>query len=292
MKYDFAVCDKKWQDRWEAEHAFEAKDDHTLPKFYGLIEFPYPSGAGLHVGHIKAFISMEVLSRKRRMQGYNVLFPIGFDAFGLNTENYAIKTKTHPRIVTDRNIANFTRQLKSVGYSFDWSRAVDTTDPDYYKWTQWIFLKMFEHGLVFRDRTLVNYCPVIIGSPFIKCSITVWLPLPASRVFGSIILSGPPSSLQFLYFPVYMPRSCSDVSPFTGLFSFTMKTNPSRPIGKSSSSAPTEAAYARCSFDGAAQNAMSTSPSATALYARSVLRNCTALSSENAPSSKMTLPSG
>ena len=159
MKSDFAVCDKKWQDRWEAAHAFEAKDDHTLPKFYGLIEFPYPSGAGLHVGHIKAFISMEVLSRKRRMQGYNVLFPIGFDAFGLNTENYAIKTKTHPRIVTDRNIANFTRQLKSVGYSFDWSRVVDTTDPDYYKWTQWIFLKMFEHGLVFRDKTLVNYCP-------------------------------------------------------------------------------------------------------------------------------------
>ncbi len=159
MKYDFTVGDKKWQDRWEAEHAFEAKDDHTLPKFYGLIEFPYPSGAGLHVGHIKAFISMEVLSRKRRMQGYNVLFPIGFDAFGLNTENYAIKTKTHPRIVTDRNIANFTRQLKSVGYSFDWSRVVDTTDEDYYKWTQWIFLKMFEHGLVFRDKTLVNYCP-------------------------------------------------------------------------------------------------------------------------------------
>ncbi len=159
MKYDFTVNDKKWQDRWEAAHIFEAKEDYTLPKFYGLIEFPYPSGAGLHVGHIKAYISMEAVSRKRRMQGYNVLFPIGFDAFGLNTENYAIKTKTHPRIVTDKNIANFTRQMKSVGYSFDWSRVVDTTDPDYYKWTQWIFLKMFENGLVFRDTTLVNYCP-------------------------------------------------------------------------------------------------------------------------------------
>ncbi|MCD7788080.1 MAG: class I tRNA ligase family protein, partial [Firmicutes bacterium] len=159
MKYDFSVCDKKWQDRWEEAHAFEAKNDYSLPKFYGLIEFPYPSGAGLHVGHIKAFISMEVVSRKRRMQGYNVLFPIGFDAFGLNTENYAIKTNTHPRIVTDKNIENFTRQLKSVGYSFDWSRVVDTTDEDYYRWTQWIFLKLFENGLVFRDKTLVNYCP-------------------------------------------------------------------------------------------------------------------------------------
>ncbi len=159
MKYDFSVSDKKWQDRWEKAHVFEAREDHSLPKFYGLIEFPYPSGAGLHVGHIKAFISMEVVSRKRRMQGYNVLFPIGFDAFGLNTENYAIKTNTHPRIVTDQNIENFTRQLKSVGYSFDWSRVVDTTDEDYYKWTQWIFLKLFEHGLVFRDKTLVNYCP-------------------------------------------------------------------------------------------------------------------------------------
>ena len=159
MKYDFSVNDKKWQDKWEEAHIFEAKEDYSLPKFYGLIEFPYPSGAGLHVGHIKAYISMEAVSRKRRMQGYNVLFPIGFDAFGLNTENYAIKTKTHPRIVTDKNIANFTRQMKSVGYSFDWSRVVDTTDPDYYKWTQWIFLKMFENGLVFRDTTLVNYCP-------------------------------------------------------------------------------------------------------------------------------------
>ena len=128
-------------------------------KFYGLVEFPYPSGAGMHVGHIKAYSSIEVLSRKRRMQGYNVLFPIGFDAFGLPTENYAIKTNTHPREITDQNIAKFTNQLKSVGFSFDWSRVIDTTQEDFYKWTQWIFLKMFENGLVFRDKTLVNYCP-------------------------------------------------------------------------------------------------------------------------------------
>ncbi len=157
--YDFKSIEKKWQDRWEKEGTFKAVDDSSLPKFYGLIEFPYPSGAGMHVGHIKAYSGMEVICRKRRMQGYNVLFPIGFDAFGLPAENYAIKTGTHPRIVTDRNIHNFTGQLKRVGFAFDWSRVVDTTDTDYYKWTQWIFLKMFEHGLVFRDKAFVNYCP-------------------------------------------------------------------------------------------------------------------------------------
>lgn len=157
--YDFKTIEKKWQDRWEKEGTFRAIDDFSLPKFYGLIEFPYPSGAGMHVGHIKAYSGMEVICRKRRMQGYNVLFPIGFDAFGLPAENYAIKTGTHPRIVTDRNIHNFTGQLKRVGFAFDWSRVVDTTDTDYYKWTQWIFLKMFEHGLVFRDKAFVNYCP-------------------------------------------------------------------------------------------------------------------------------------
>lgn len=157
--YDFKSIEKKWQDRWEKEGTFKAVDDFSLPKFYGLIEFPYPSGAGMHVGHIKAYSGMEVICRKRRMQGYNVLFPIGFDAFGLPAENYAIKTGTHPRIVTDRNIHNFTGQLKRVGFAFDWSRVVDTTDTDYYKWTQWIFLKMFEHGLVFRDKAFVNYCP-------------------------------------------------------------------------------------------------------------------------------------
>lgn len=157
--YDFKTIEKKWQDRWEKEGTFRAIDDFSLPKFYGLIEFPYPSGAGMHVGHIKAYSGMEIICRKRRMQGYNVLFPIGFDAFGLPAENYAIKTGTHPRIVTDQNIHNFTGQLKRVGFAFDWSRVVDTTDTDYYKWTQWIFLKMFEHGLVFRDKAFVNYCP-------------------------------------------------------------------------------------------------------------------------------------
>lgn len=157
--YDFKTIEKKWQDRWEKEGTFRAIDDFSLPKFYGLIEFPYPSGAGMHVGHIKAYSGMEVICRKRRMQGYNVLFPIGFDAFGLPAENYAIKTGTHPRIVTDQNIHNFTGQLKRVGFAFDWSRVIDTTDTDYYKWTQWIFLKMFEHGLVFRDKAFVNYCP-------------------------------------------------------------------------------------------------------------------------------------
>ena len=159
MKHNFKKIEPKWQKMWEEQQAFKAVDGSDKPKFYGLVEFPYPSGAGMHVGHIKAYSSIEVLSRKRRMQGYNVLFPIGFDAFGLPTENYAIKTNTHPREITDQNIAKFTNQLKSVGFSFDWSRVIDTTQEDFYKWTQWIFLKMFENGLVFRDKTLVNYCP-------------------------------------------------------------------------------------------------------------------------------------
>ena len=159
MKYDFSAVEAKWQKKWEDAKVFEATDDYSKPKFFGLIEFPYPSGAGMHVGHIKAYSGLEVISRKRRMQGYNVMFPIGFDAFGLPTENYAIKTGTHPRKVTDKNIEHFTAQLKRVGFSFDWSRVVDTTDENYYKWTQWIFLKMFENGLAFRDTALVNYCP-------------------------------------------------------------------------------------------------------------------------------------
>ena len=159
MKYEYKKIEPKWQKKWEDAKLFEAKDNSDKPKFYGLVEFPYPSGAGMHVGHIKAYSSMEVLSRKRRMQGYNVLFPIGYDAFGLPTENYAIKTNTHPRVITDANIEKFSGQLRSVGFSFDWSRTVDTSRDDYYKWTQWIFLKLFDHGLVFRDKTLVNYCP-------------------------------------------------------------------------------------------------------------------------------------
>ncbi len=159
MKHEFKKIEPKWQKKWEDAGIFKAEDFSTKPKFYGLVEFPYPSGAGMHVGHIKAYSSLEVVSRKRRMQGYNVMFPIGFDAFGLPTENYAIKTNTHPRIITDKNIEKFSNQLRSVGFSFDWDRVVDTSSEDYYKWTQWIFLKLFEKGLVFRDKTLVNYCP-------------------------------------------------------------------------------------------------------------------------------------
>ena len=159
MNYSFQKIEPKWQAKWEEEGIFHAKDFSEKPKFYGLVEFPYPSGAGMHVGHIKAYSSIEVISRKRRMQGYNVLFPIGFDAFGLPTENYAIKTNTHPRYITDKNIEKFSEQLKRVGFSFDWTRVIDTSRDDYYKWTQWIFLKLFEKGLVFRNKTLVNYCP-------------------------------------------------------------------------------------------------------------------------------------
>ena len=157
--YNFRKIEEKWQNYWKEHETFKAEDDFSKKKFYGLVEFPYPSGSGMHVGHIKAYSGLEVIARKRRMEGYNVLFPIGFDAFGLPTENYAIKTNIHPRIVTDNNIKNFTDQLKRVGFSFDYGRVIDTTDENYYKWTQWIFLKLFEHGLAFRDKTLVNYCP-------------------------------------------------------------------------------------------------------------------------------------
>ena len=157
--YDHEQVEKKWQARWEEAGIFKAEDGGAKPKFYGLVEFPYPSGAGMHVGHIKAYSSIDVISRKRRMQGYNVLFPMGFDSFGLPAENYAIKTGTHPAVITKKNIEHFTDQLKAVGFSFDWDRNLATSDPDYYKWTQWIFLKLFEKGLVFRANTLVNYCP-------------------------------------------------------------------------------------------------------------------------------------
>ncbi|MBR6420360.1 MAG: leucine--tRNA ligase [Oscillospiraceae bacterium] len=159
QEYRFSEIESKWQHYWDEHGTFRAENGSKKPKFYALVEFPYPSGHGMHVGHIKAYSSLEVVSRKRRLQGYNVLFPIGFDAYGLPTENTAIKTGVHPRQVTDENIKKFTSQLKRVGFSFDWSRVVDTTEEDYYKWTQWIFLQMFEHGLVFRDKTSVNYCP-------------------------------------------------------------------------------------------------------------------------------------
>ena len=159
MRHDFKNIEGKWQAKWEESKLFEAVDFSEKPKYYTLVEFPYPSGHGMHVGHIKAYSGLEVVSRKRRMQGYNVMFPIGFDAFGLPTENSAVKFGVHPRVLTDENIEKFTSQLKRVGFSFDWSRVVDTTEEDYYRWTQWIFRKMFDNGLVFRDKTLVNYCP-------------------------------------------------------------------------------------------------------------------------------------
>ena len=151
--------EKKWQDIWYQSTEFQAEDFSKKPKFYGLVEFPYPSGQGMHVGHLRAYSSIEVIARKRRMEGFNVLFPIGFDAFGLPTENYAIKNNIHPRVITDQNIKTFTDQLKSAGFSFDFSRVVDTTDPEYYRWTQWIFLKMYEHNLVYKSTTYVNFCP-------------------------------------------------------------------------------------------------------------------------------------
>ena len=158
MKYDFARIEKKWQDKWEETKPYAAETGSEKPKFYGLIEFPYPSGQGLHVGHPRPFTAMDIVTRKKRMEGYNVLFPIGFDAFGLPTENYAIKNHIHPATVTHNNIQNFTRQLKMLGYGFDWDRCVDTTDPKYYKWTQWIFLQMFKKGLAYKASMPVNWC--------------------------------------------------------------------------------------------------------------------------------------
>ena len=158
MKYDFAAIEKKWQDKWEQEKPYAAVTGDKRPKFYGLIEFPYPSAAGLHVGHPRPFTAMDIICRKKRMQGYNVLNPIGFDAFGLPTENFAIKNHIHPAIVTQQNIKNFTRQLKMLGYGFDWDRVVDTTDPSYYKWTQWIFLQLFKHDLAYKTTMPVNWC--------------------------------------------------------------------------------------------------------------------------------------
>ena len=158
MKYDFTEIEKKWQEKWEEEKPYAAVTGLDKPKFYGLIEFPYPSGAGLHVGHPRPFTAMDIITRKKRMDGYNVIFPIGYDAFGLPTENYAIKNHIHPAKVTHDNIENFTRQLKMLGYGFDWDRCVNTSDPNYYKWTQWIFLQMYKHGLAYKATMSVNWC--------------------------------------------------------------------------------------------------------------------------------------
>lgn len=150
--------EKKWQEIWDAEGAFKVGEDYTKPKYYALVEFPYPSGQGLHVGHPRPYTALDIISRKRRMQGYNVLFPMGWDAFGLPTENYAIKNHIHPKTVTENNVAHFKAQLKSLGYSFDWEREVNTTDPEYYKWTQWIFLKLFKKGLAYKTQMPINWC--------------------------------------------------------------------------------------------------------------------------------------
>lgn len=158
MRYDFAAIEKKWQDIWEKNGTFKAKDDYTLPKYYALVEFPYPSGQGLHVGHPRSYTALDIVARKRRLQGYNVLYPMGWDAFGLPTENFAIKNHIHPEIVTKKNVARFKEQLRSLGLSFDWSREINTTDPDYYKWTQWIFLQLFKKGLAYKKEMSVNWC--------------------------------------------------------------------------------------------------------------------------------------
>ena len=158
MAYNFKEIEKKWQNKWEKEGTFYAKKDYKKKKWYGLIEFPYPSGQGLHVGHPRSYTALDIIARKRRLQGYNVLFPIGFDAFGLPAENYAIKTNVHPKITTEKNIAHFTDQLKSLGFSFDWSRVINTTDPDYYKWTQWIFIQLYKHGLAYKATMPINFC--------------------------------------------------------------------------------------------------------------------------------------
>lgn len=156
--YDYARIEKKWQDIWDEKQTFAAKDDYSLPKFYGLVEFPYPSGQGLHVGHPRSYTAIDIVCRKKRLEGYNVLYPMGWDAFGLPTENYAIKNHIHPAAVTEKNIKNFKRQLKSLGFSFDWSREINTTDPSYYKWTQWIFLQLYKHGLAYKKKMSVNWC--------------------------------------------------------------------------------------------------------------------------------------
>ncbi|MCI7098495.1 MAG: class I tRNA ligase family protein, partial [Lachnospiraceae bacterium] len=158
QSYNPKAIEKKWQQIWEDEKAFAATDDYSKPKYYALVEFPYPSGQGLHVGHPRPYTALDIVSRKRRMQGCNVLFPMGWDAFGLPTENYAIKNKIHPAIVTRNNVKRFKGQLQSLGYSFDWDREINTTDPDYYKWTQWIFLKLFKKGLAYKAEMPINWC--------------------------------------------------------------------------------------------------------------------------------------
>ena len=158
MDYNFKEIEKKWQNKWEKEGTFNASTDFSKKKWYGLIEFPYPSGQGLHVGHPRSYTALDIIARKRRLQGYNVLYPIGFDAFGLPAENFAIKNHIHPKIITEKNINHFKEQLKSLGFSFDWSREINTTDPNYYKWTQWIFIQLYKKGLAYKTTMPINFC--------------------------------------------------------------------------------------------------------------------------------------
>uniref|UniRef100_UPI0040287EE9 class I tRNA ligase family protein n=1 Tax=Gemmiger formicilis TaxID=745368 RepID=UPI0040287EE9 len=158
MKYDFKTVEAKWQKVWEDEDTFHAEIDHSKPKFYALVEFPYPSAAGLHVGHPRSYTALDIVARKKRQCGYNVLYPMGWDAFGLPTENYALKNHINPEIVTAQNVARFKSQLKALGLSFDWDREINTTDPEYYTWTQWIFIQLFKKGLAYKKETTVNYC--------------------------------------------------------------------------------------------------------------------------------------
>ena len=158
MKYDYKAVEAKWQKVWEDEKTFHVEIDHKKPKFYALVEFPYPSGAGLHVGHPRSYTALDVVSRKRRQNGYNVLYPMGWDAFGLPTENFAMKNHIHPAIVTKKNVDHFREQLKALGFSFDWDREINTTDPEYYKWTQWIFLQLYKKGLAYKKEMNVNWC--------------------------------------------------------------------------------------------------------------------------------------
>ncbi|MEG0753643.1 MAG: class I tRNA ligase family protein, partial [Angelakisella sp.] len=158
MRYDYKTAEGKWQKKWEENNCFAASSDYTKPKYYALVEFPYPSGQGLHVGHPRPYTAMDIVARKRRLEGYNVLFPMGWDAFGLPTENFAIKNKIHPEKVTHDNVARFKNQLQSLGFSFDWNREINTTDPDYYKWSQWIFLQLYKKGLAYKKEMSVNWC--------------------------------------------------------------------------------------------------------------------------------------
>ena len=159
QKYNPQKIEKKWQDKWYKSGVFEAKNSSKNKKLYLLVEFPYPSGDGLHVGHCRSYTALDIIARKKRMEGFNVLYPMGWDAFGLPTENYAIKKGVHPEVVTKKNTANFKKQMKLLGLSFDWSREISTTDPNYYKWTQWIFTKLFERGLAYKGKMAINWCP-------------------------------------------------------------------------------------------------------------------------------------